>query len=284
MIKAIITDVDGVIVGDKEGINFPLPNKRVIQRLKEINQTGIPIILCTGKPKKSIEEIIKAAQLDNPHISDAGAYIYNPLRDEVVNEHTIPTLLVKQIVKACLEKNLYVEIHEATGYYIQKDQQQSLTAKRTIILQQEPKIVDSLIAEISQRKIIKILPFIDNEKEKARIEEILEPVVDKIHAFWSTVPFMLPVLAKVITAKGVSKMYASQEVLDYLQLSFNDCLGVGDLPPDWLFIKHCLYGGAVGNIDSEFKKNIKSKGKGNYFFGRSVDEDGFIEILNYFIK
>ncbi len=282
MIKAIITDVDGVIVGDKHGINFPLPNEKVIWKLKELNKSGIPIILCTGKPIHSIEGIVRAAELDNPHISDAGAFIYNPLHDQIIREHVIPGNLVTQIVEASLKHNTYVEIMAAKNYYIQKDQIQSLTEKRSIILQQEPIIVDSLLDIIPQLKIIKILPFINDVSEKQRIENLLTPFADEIHSFWSTVPFMLPAWTKVITIKGVSKFHASQEVMKYLNISFDDCLGVGDLPPDWLFIKHCRYGGVVGDSDQEFKNNVMSKGEGNYFLGSSVDEDGFLQILDYF--
>lgn len=47
MIKAIIADVDGVIVGNRRGVNFPLPNKVVMQKLKDLHKKGIPIVLCT---------------------------------------------------------------------------------------------------------------------------------------------------------------------------------------------------------------------------------------------
>lgn len=282
MIKAIITDVDGVIVGTKKGVNFPLPNEKIIQRLKELHKKGLPIILCTGKPITAIEGIIRAAELDNPHICDAGAFIYNPLRDQIIKEHIIPKNLVKKIVASCLKNNIYVEVLAAKEYYIQKNQIQALTQKRTAILQQEPIVVDALLDVIPQLKIIKILPFINDVSEKQRIENLLTPFADEIHSFWSTVPFMLPAWTKVVTVKGVSKYHASQEVLDYLNLSFKDCLGVGDLPPDWLFIKHCRYGGIVGDADPEFKNNVISKGEGNYVLAPSADENGFLDILDYF--
>ena len=53
MIKAIITDIDGVIVGKKHGVNFPLPNDDVIQKLKNLHKTGFPIVLCTAKLSRS---------------------------------------------------------------------------------------------------------------------------------------------------------------------------------------------------------------------------------------
>src|SRR6185503_9311617 len=122
MIKAIITDVDGVIVGDKEGVNFPLPNDKVIQKLKEINKKGIPVVLCTGKFSLAIEDIIIKAELDNPHITDGGALIYNPLRNQIIKEHSIPKDLVTEIVTVCFVNNIEVVVYSAKEYFVQKDQ------------------------------------------------------------------------------------------------------------------------------------------------------------------
>ncbi len=38
MIKAMILDVDGVIVGEKKGFNFPWPHNDVMARLTKIKQ------------------------------------------------------------------------------------------------------------------------------------------------------------------------------------------------------------------------------------------------------
>jgi len=40
-IKAIILDVDGVIVGEKIGFNAPYPHLDVINKLKQIREKGI---------------------------------------------------------------------------------------------------------------------------------------------------------------------------------------------------------------------------------------------------
>jgi len=40
-IKAIILDVDGVIVGDKAGYNAPYPPPEVINKLKQIREKGV---------------------------------------------------------------------------------------------------------------------------------------------------------------------------------------------------------------------------------------------------
>ena len=79
MIKAIILDVDGVIVGEKIGFNSPFPHPEVIKRLKSIRQKGIPISLCTAKPHYAIHKIIENAELNNLHITNGGGVIIDPI-------------------------------------------------------------------------------------------------------------------------------------------------------------------------------------------------------------
>ena len=102
MIKAIICDVDGVIVGKKHGVNFPLPNDLVIQRLKALHTKGIPVVFCTGKFQHGIFELVRKANLRNPHITDGGALIINPLDNKIVKEHNLTQNLVQKIESALL--------------------------------------------------------------------------------------------------------------------------------------------------------------------------------------
>ena len=283
MIKTIITDVDGVIVGDKTGVNFPLPNEIVIQKLREIRKRNIPVVLCTGKFSFAIEEIIIRAELDNPHITDGGALIYNPLRNQIIKQHIIDKNLAKKIVQLCIENNIYVEVYTSKDYFAQKNQVNKLTDKRIIILQKEHKIVDSLTDLISDIDTIKILAFIKDESHKSQIENLLKPFTNDINTIWSTVTFMLPAMAKLITVKGVSKKHASEEVMRNLNISFDDVLGIGDLPADWNFMNLCKYTATVGDIDQELRKKVKSKGEKNYLLAPSVDKNGILDIINYFI-
>ena len=48
-IKALILDIDGVIVGQKKGFNSPHPHESVILALKKIKKNGTSISLCKQK-------------------------------------------------------------------------------------------------------------------------------------------------------------------------------------------------------------------------------------------
>jgi hydroxymethylpyrimidine pyrophosphatase-like HAD family hydrolase len=85
-IKAIILDVDGVIIGEKVGFNSPYPNEIVTNAMKTIQNSGIPISLCTAKPHFAIDKIIQDSDLDNVHITDGGGVIIDPIKNIVLKK------------------------------------------------------------------------------------------------------------------------------------------------------------------------------------------------------
>lgn len=282
MLRAIIADVDGVIVGKKQGVNFPLPNETVTQKLKEVHDQGTPVILCTAKFNHAVRKIIHSAGLRNPHITDGGALIIDPLDNKIIKKHTLDKNLAHDIVTACLNQSLYTEVYGPENYFIQKEQIGDFTKKRLKVLQKEHTAVDSLANQLEDIEAIKIIAFAENEADKERVEHVLEPFMSKIHFVWTMHPSHLPFQAAIITVKGVSKKHAAQEVLNYLNISPEDALGIGDTLGDWNFMSDCSYAATVGDESKELKELAKSKGDGNYLFASSVDDNGLLDILNYF--
>lgn len=279
MIKAIVTDVDGVIVGKKVG-NFPLPNDKVIQTLKKIHAGGIPVVLCTAKFSYAVSEIIKSAELRGPHITDGGALIVNPLDNEIIKSYFLDKHLATQLVEACLEKNIYLECVGIDDYLLQKNQINNFTEKRIAILQKEHIAVTSLLEQLKTFRVIKILAFATDKKEKLVTEEILQPFLKNINFLWSTHPVISPVEAAVITVKGVSKKDATLEVLKHLGISPEDTLGIGDTLGDWNFMQACGYAGVTGDESSQLIEHAISKGPGKYFLANDADHDGFLKIAS----
>jgi HAD superfamily hydrolase (TIGR01484 family) len=281
MIKAIVADVDGVIVGKKHGVNFPLPNEKVIEKLKALHAKGVPVVLCTAKFNYAILGIIQQANLRNPHITDAGALIYNPLADKIIKAHVFDKKLAHDIAAACLEKDAYTECYGVEDYFVQTGQVHDFTETRIKILQKPHRAVESLLDHVDQLDVIKFIAFAEKPGDKAKVDAALEPFRDKIHFVWGKHPAMAPAEAGVVTLKGVSKQHATQEVLEYLGISPEDTLGVGDALSDWSFMQLCGYAATIGD-DRELQEKAKTKGEGKYFFGPSVDDHGFLAIADHF--
>lgn len=282
MIKVIITDIDGVIVGKNPDVNFPLPNSRIINALGKLHDRGIAVVICTAKFNHAVKEIITKAGLHNPHITDGGALIIDPLQNKIIRKHIFTKSLVRDLVSEFVSHNIYTEVYGADDYYLQENHIGEFTEKRIRILQKKQITVKSLVEQVDKIDVIKIINSAHNEHDKKQIENILQLFKEKIHYIWSHHPTTVPSINTIITIKGVSKKAASQEVLTYLNISPAEALGIGDTIGDWNFMSICTYAGVVGDASEELKELAKTKGEGNYYFGSSVDEDGFLQILKQY--
>src|SRR3989344_1804715 len=280
MIKGIILDIDGVIIGQKIGLNSPTPHPDVIRALREIRSKGIFISLCTANPHFAVDDIINLAKLDNLHISDGGSVIIDPINSVVVKKFVIEKLIAKDIIKTYLENDVYIEFYNGEDYFIQKNQHSEITKKHLHILQRNPVEVDLLAIESTLNEITKIMPIAKDEKDKIRLAEIFKPFQSKLTLHWGIHPVALPLQFGIITAPGISKKQGAIEIAKYYDVSFKDILGVGDSTSDWEFIQLCSYAGAVGNASKELKELIPQKGQGNFYIGKTVDENGILDIFS----
>lgn len=282
MIQAILLDVDGVIVGEKIGFNSPHPHEDVLERLKKIHEKGISVVLCTGKPYYAILEIIKKAHLNNPHIAEGGGIIIDPIDNIVIQKYIIEKDIAKEVLEECIKNGIYVEFYTQNDYFVQKNQVSGITEKHEHILQKGPTVVSSLSDESASQDIIKIMPIALNEEDKIRVAAILEKYREKLSIGWGLHPVALPLQFCLITVLGSSKKEAVGNILKNLNVLPENALGIGDSKLDWNFMELCGYGATLTNGVREIQELVRSKGEGKYYIGKSVDENGILDIFDYF--
>ncbi len=284
MIRGIITDIDGVIVGEKIGFNSPFPHPDVIESIKNIHDAGTPVTLCTGKPHYAVGKIITNCGLNNPHVTDGGAIIIDPITHTIIRQHAIDPTLVTELLKTFLDASMYVEVYTPDRYIIQKSQiRDNLTPVHAHVLQTNPTIVDDLIAEAAMHTVIKIMPVATDETDKQRLFTLFEPFADRAVMSMGLHPIANPHQFGLITAPGVSKRQSAIDATQSLGIPLSDYLGIGDSTSDWSFMELCGYAATLGNGSEELKKLIVSqKSERGFVTDRSVDENGFLPILDYF--
>lgn len=281
MIKGLILDVDGVLVGGKQGYNWPTPHAEVIAALKELRKQGIIVSLCTGKGTFAIQTIVEMAELDNVHIGDGGAVVIDPLHNKIIDHHIIDRALVQQIIGIMQKNDVYVELYTKDGYYVQKNAIGEITEKHAAILYQQPLIVDSLISTNETIEVVKIMPIAKDDVDKQKIIQLFSPHIETLTLQWGIHPTALPSQFGLITKKGISKKQAAEVISRHTGVTLSDMLGVGDGMTDWQFMDICGYAGAMGNASEELKEKVRSKGERGYI-GKSVDENGILDVLSHF--
>jgi hydroxymethylpyrimidine pyrophosphatase-like HAD family hydrolase len=283
MIKAILLDVDGVIVGTRDGVNFPYPSESVITGLKSYQNKGIPISLITAKTNfSSTRETIKRADLNNLHVTDAGAVLIDPISYTIASKHPLDKDLALSLLRSTDIGEIFWEVYTIEDWYGQKDVQTDIRIAHEKVLDMPIKIVDDIYKFTEGLDEIIKLMIVYPPSQKAYLKEKFAQFEGKVQFQWGGNPKLLPNEVLNITALGVSKKSGAEELAKYYGISLDEVLGVGDTLMDWEFMEDCGYAGAMGNSTKELLDKVVTKEKSKYYFGKNVNEDGVLDIIKHF--
>jgi len=283
MIKAVVLDIDGVVVGTKKGINFPNPAPRVSQALRKVHDSGVPVVFITAKTSFAASENIKYVGIDNPHIADSGAVLFNPIRGELLHIKYISPSDVHRII-SLVPKSTLVHLFTTRGYFVIKKVQEKLpefVKKYSDFMQRSPIPVDNFDEVIKNEEVVKINIYAFDSKEKDKITEIISKSMKNIAYRWATNPHLEPVEIMVITTSGVSKRPGVEALTQDLRVSVDEVLGVGDMLQDWDFLEVCGYKATLANGSKKLKDKLNFSDE-KQFMGGHVDRDGILDILKHF--
>lgn len=282
MIKNIILDVDGVIIGTKLNQNFPYPSKLLAQKLKVLNKSGITVSLCTSKPYFSIRQIVKDCNLNSLHITDSGATITDGSTERsIINNRLFPEL-ISELASFIDNTNLYAEFYTSNNWLARKNIHPEWIESGKKVLLQDPKLVDNFSQELSNisESIPKIVMITENDIDQDKISNIYKKYEKDIEIILTSHPVIPTVKISVITPKNISKSNALLQISEILKLNLQDALAVGDTLSDYKFMSICKYKGIMGNSDDKLKELAKTDA--NAYIGKHVDEDGLLDIFEHF--
>jgi len=276
MIRAAILDIDGVILGHKDGVNFPIPSSGVILRLQNLAKT-IPVSLCSVKPYFAVQPIIEACELTKWfHITDAGARLVN-IEQQLVESTAIGPNAYR-FLKELAKTNVFTEWYSGDDYAILSNEHDFLIESRAKLLGKIP-VVKSPKKLDPIEKII-VLPL--DDIQTTTLLSITQKFAPEIELHWGVNPSRIPKMNAFITNPRATKRTGVTRLAELHQISLTDTLAMGDSLNDWTFMEPCGYVAALANAEPELKELVLARGDHGYVSNKSIDEDGFLAVCSHF--
>lgn len=112
-IKLLATDLDGTLLDD-----FKRLTPKNIQALQEAHQTGIQVVICTGRPYHTVKPYLSLIKIPCWLITNNGAVIRNP-QGEITNKNYIQNDSLKRVLEILIQRpRLYFHGSDAEFTYI----------------------------------------------------------------------------------------------------------------------------------------------------------------------
>ncbi|WKZ24353.1 MAG: HAD family hydrolase [Candidatus Dojkabacteria bacterium] len=275
MIRAAIFDIDGVILGHKPGVTFPIPSPSVRERL-QILAMNIPVSLCTVKVFFAVKPIIEACHIENaPHIVDAGATIASANTFEL-QATAISTPHAQQLLGELNKKGIYSEWYTTLGQYTFTSGDTRIRESRTVLFGKEA----TLLTEPTEEDIVKIIVFPMTEEQKHALREIEMKYQKYATLKWGINPSKIPYENAFFTHPLATKYHGAQKIAALTGIPLAETLGVGDSTNDWSFMQQCGYVATLSNANEALKELVSSRQ--GFVSDQSVEDDGILTILDHF--
>ena len=277
MIKLIASDLDGTIIGNTQSVS-----ENNLKAINTLNKNNIPLVICTGKTYAISKDICKKLNA-NFGIFGNGSQIIDLATGKEISKKALTLDEIKSCFSLVEKYNLHAHAYTENGIITPNPLYMDLRNSMLFPDQINFEIVDSVLEYIQAKnsivhKLIFSSPFSLSEIKK----ELKANTNLNITHFLKTGKYKDTIIDKEyeyldIAPSNVTKGQALQLLMDYLKLSKDDILSIGDNLNDIDMFKISGIGAAVNNAYDDVKKIA------TFTTSNSADNGGFAEAIYKFI-
>jgi len=260
-IKLVATDIDGTIL--KHDFKF---NQEVKDCIKKLTDSGVKVILVTGRMHSATDFIAEELGLDTPIVSYQGGLI--KCKGETLYERNLDPKIAKKIIHWAKENNVHINLYMDDQLFVEKDDEviRRYTGERSAGF-----IVKSF-EEIELHRINKILAidFVNHELV-TEWKDYLSDAFKDAYIVKST-PYFCE-----ISHPDAKKSSAVDFLRDFYGFKKEEILTIGDQNNDIELLKAGGIKVAMGNATEELKAVAD-------YVTDTVCNNGFVRAMEKFVK
>lgn len=266
MYRLAAIDLDGTMLNQ-----YGLVTQRTKEAIKNAQESGIEVVIASGRPTDSVKTIAQEINSNKYFISGNGAIIYDITNDEIIYENTLKKQKVLDIIKICEENSIYYNIYtekeilakslQCNVLYYYKENLNKDEKNKTQI-----NIVENIYNYISNRdeKVVKIT-ICDNHqvifnsimrklKEISEIEVLEVSHMSRKIIKQGTEDVPIEYFYTEISAKNVDKWNAIEFLKEKMRIEKNEIIAIGDNMNDKTMIENAGLGIAMGESTPVIKE------------------------------
>jgi Cof subfamily protein (haloacid dehalogenase superfamily) len=265
--KLLVLDVDGTLIG-----KGAYPSPRVTEAVRAARAKGIEVALGTGRATEACYHLFRHLGLAGLHVVFDGAAVIDWPSNDIVFLRALPPPAAKRLIELAREQDLFLEIYAHDFYFIEKEGE--LADHQRNKLQINPLITD-LLSLVDRIKIVKGQLLAVDAEEKLRADVVSAEMEQYCKMSWSLDPSNGIYFGNAVS-RTVSKAKALRDMIDYLGVSFDQILAVGDSFNDLPIFEVAGTSVAMGNAPDSLKQLAD-------WIAPTVEEDGVATVIEKFI-
>lgn len=262
-IKLVAIDIDGTLLDSNRKIS-----PKVKETLQRANESGIYIVLCTGRPLPGVKEQLAELELYGPNdyvITYNGSLVQATKSNEIISQYTLSYDDFLEIELAARKAGVHLHTIDDRAIYTANRDIGKYTVHEAFLVDMPLKYraVDEMTPDMS---IIKMMMIDEPDVLDRAIAQLPQSFTEKFTTVKST-EFYYEILNK-----EASKGHALAKLAEHLGVSQEETMAIGDNENDLSMIEYAGVGVAMGNATESVKRAAD-------VLTTSNDEDGVAEAL-----
>ena len=267
MIKLVAIDLDGTLLTDDKRISQK--NLTVLQKAKE---QGVKVVLCTGRPLAAITPFIEQLGLNEPgdySITFNGGLVQENDTGEILSKSGMTLEDVQRISQLMIELDLPLDVlsEEVVLQLPTSTNHPSIYPELNGLLTYKPAKLADLTSDGLYNKVVMAYhqEFLDQQIEKIPVQFKADYEVIKTRS--NLLEFM---------PKGVTKAFGLDHLAQYLGMTSDEVMALGDEENDLSMIQYAGMGVAMANAVEKVRQAAD-------YITSSNEEDGVAKAVEKFV-